>query len=571
MQQKCHPAWWREAVIYQVYPRSFQDSNGDGIGDLPGIVSRLDYIASLGVDTLWINPVFASPGKDNGYDISDFRRIAPEYGTMEDMEQLIKELHNRGLRIIIDMVLNHTSDQHEWFQQARTSRDNPYYDYYLWWPAEKGKPPFRCGFFDPSGEAWQYNEPTDSWYLHYFAPEQPDLNWDNPRVRQDLYAILRFWLDKGIDGFRLDAITFISKDTSWPDLTPAIMKEKYQNDWGHCYADGPHLHEYLREMRREIGATHPRDVLFLGEAPGVTVEKASLFVGDDREELDLITHFDGMVPGYIPGEFKKPDPAGYSRAEFKRVYAEWAGIADGKGWGTVYLGNHDQPRMLSRWGDDRDELRAASAKCLLTFLLTMRATPLLYNGDELGMRNIRFTNIDDYRDIETRQYFQLIQSKGGDTAGFLRDQQLAGRDNGRTPFQWSGEAAAGFSTGVPWLRINDDHVRINRDTEEKDADSVLNYTRRLLRLRRGHPALSTGDWRLLDMSDEKVFAYSRSLGGTSFLILLNLSSEHRQGQFPLSAPGARQLACNNYSSFSSAADAVALLPWQALVFVCGSG
>jgi oligo-1,6-glucosidase len=552
-QHKCQPNWWRHAVIYQVYPRSFKDSNADGVGDLPGILSQLDYIASLGIDTLWINPVFTSPGKDNGYDISDYRSVQPEYGSMADLELLIKKAHEKNIRLIIDMVFNHTSDQHEWFRQARTSRDNPYYDFYHWWAAEKGKPPFRCGFFDSTGEAWHFNKPTDSYYLHYFSPEQPDLNWDNPRLRQQLYAILRFYIEKGVDGFRFDAITFIAKDTTWPEITPAILKEKYRNDWGHYYAAGPRLHEYLKEMRREFPNT-----LFLGEAPGIPAGQALEFAG----ELDLITHFDGMTIGYLPGEFKKPDPAGYSREQFKKVYTEWSEVFNEKGWGTIYLGNHDQPRMVSRWGDDS----AASAKALLTFLLTMRSTPFIYNGDELGMRNIRFTGIDDYRDLETHHIYNQLKAKGGDTNAFLRDQQFAGRDNGRTPFQWTQGANAGFTTGTPWLTINPDHQTVNREKEEKDPNSVLNYTRSLIKLRKQYPALTDGDFSLINHDDTPIFGYTRSVKGATLAIILNLSAKEISFDGLLSSP--TNILINNYPTLQYTRQGLRLAPWQALVFNC---
>ncbi|HVU98163.1 MAG TPA: alpha-glucosidase [Puia sp.] len=575
MQRKCHPAWWRCAVIYQVYPRSFQDSNADGIGDLRGILSRIDYIASLGVDALWINPVFSSPGKDNGYDISDYRSIGPAYGTMTDMEELILRAHEKGLRIILDMVFNHTSNVHEWFRQACLSRDNPFYSYYHWWPAERGRPPYRCGFFDAAGEAWQYNAPTDSWYLHYFSPEQPDLNWENPRVRRELYDILRFWIGKGVDGFRFDAITFVAKDTSWPEIALSTLRDNYQGDWGNYYASSPHLHGYLKEMRREIlgapGGPGGSDggapeILLFGEAPGVPPEQSLLFVGEDRGELDLISHFDGMVLGYLQGEYRKPDPNGYNRSQFKQVYSTWTDLFRRDGWGTVYLGSHDQPRMVSRWGDDRGEFRIRSAKLLLTFLLTMRATPIIYNGDELGMRNIRFASIDDYRDIETIQNYQRIATAGGDPEAFLRDQQLAGRDNGRTPFQWTAGPQGGFTTATPWLRVNPDHRWVNREAEEADPGSVLNYTRALLRLRRRFAALTAGDFNLLNHDDSPVLAYSRSLGRTTIAVLLNFSGEEAPFDGLLSLSG--QVLINNDASVSRAGKSLRLAPWQALVFDC---
>ncbi|HEV9035037.1 MAG TPA: alpha-glucosidase [Puia sp.] len=567
MQHQCH-RWWKEAVVYQVYPRSFQDSNGDGIGDLPGILTRLDYIVSLGVDAVWINPVCLSAGKDVGYDIIDFRQVQPEYGTMEDMDRLIAAVHCKGLRLIMDMVLNHTSNRHEWFQQASSSRDNPYYGYYIWWPVENGQPPARCGFFDPSGSAWTYNAPTRSWYLHYFAPEQPDLNWDLPEVRSRLYDILRFWLEKGIDGLRFDALTYISKDQSFPAITPGILKEKYNGDWGHYYAAGPHLHEYLREMHREVLA--PYNVLSIAEAAGVGADEALSFVAEDRKEIDLLYPFEAIGIGYLPDSFKTPDPAGYSRGAWKEVYSRWSKVFDTEGWGALYLGNHDQPRMVSRWGEDKDPFRQPSSKLLFTFLLTMRGTPFLYNGDEFGMTNIRFTSIEDYQDVETHGRFEQLQKDGGDTAAFLTDQQLAGRDNGRTPMQWSDAPGAGFTTGDPWLKINPDHTRINRESEEKDPSSVLHFVRMLIRLRRSHPALVYGDYTLMSGNDSPVHAYMRSHRGCVLAILLNLSSEKQFFASILSAPSQGDILVDNYPGFQWSREGILLQPWQALVFACGT-
>jgi oligo-1,6-glucosidase len=517
--------WWKEAVIYQVYPRSFKDSNGDGVGDLAGILSELDYIVSLGVDAVWINPVYLSPGRDNGYDISDFRAIQPEYGTMEDMERLIEQLHDRKIRLVIDMVLNHTSDEHEWFRQARSSRENPYYSFYHWWPAEKGEPPHRCGFFDAKGRGWQYNEATDSYYLHYFAPEQPDLNWENPEVRRALYDMLRFWLDKGVDGLRMDAICFIAKDVSWPEISPELLKEKYKGDWGHYYAAGPKLHDYLREMREEVLSKY--DVAVIAEASGISSDQALLFVDEDRKEMDMLYHFEGVMIGYIPGEFKKVDPGGFGLGEWKEVYTRWDAALKHKGWGTIYLGNHDQPRMVSRWGDDSEEFRDALAKLLLTFLLTMRGTPFIYNGDELGMTNIRFEKIDDYRDIETRQMYENLKQKGGDAEGFLKDQQLTGRDNSRTPFQWTADLNAGFTSGEPWISVNPNHTVINREKAEGEKGSVLNYFRELVRLRKENPVLVYGEYALLLPEHPAIYAYTRSYEDKVWTVLLNFSKEEQ--------------------------------------------
>jgi oligo-1,6-glucosidase len=553
------PKWWKEAVIYQVYPRSFKDSDGDGVGDLKGILGKLDYITSLGVDAMWINPVYASPGEDNGYDISDYRAIDPQYGTMKDMQGLIDGLHGRKMRIILDMVVNHTSDEHEWFRRARRSRDDPYYNWYHWWPAEKGEPPYRCGFFDPEGKAWQYNAATDSYYLHYFSPHQPDLNWENATVRQEIYAMLRFWLDKGVDGFRMDAISFISKDMNWPEITAETLKEKYDNDWGNYYATGPKLHEYLRELHAAV--LEGRGAVIIGESSGISAERAPDFVGEDRKELDMIYQFEGITVGYLPGQFKKVDPKGWSLREFKEVYSKWDAALDGSGWNALYLGNHDQPRMVSRWGDDREEFREASAKLLFTFLLTMRGTPSLYNGDELGMTNIRFRRIGEYRDIETTRVYEQILKKGGNTEEFLKDQQLAARDNSRTPFQWDGSLLAGFTSGEPWIAVNKNYRVVNAAVQELDPDSVLAYVRRLVRLRRERRALVYGGYRELYAYELELYVYLRSDGLEQVLVLLNFSGEDRV----YSGSGAGEVLISNYSEVRRDAERVWLRPWQAVV------
>jgi oligo-1,6-glucosidase len=555
--------WWKEAVIYQIYPRSFKDSDGDGTGDLKGILSQLDYIASLGVDVVWINPVYVSPGEDNGYDISDFRAIDPAFGTMEDLQQLIDGLHGKNIRLIMDMVVNHTSDEHEWFRRARLSRDDPHYTLYHWWPAENGEPPYRCGFFDPEGKGWKYNEATNAYYLHYFSPHQPDLNWENPELRRRIYDMLRFWLDKGIDGFRMDAITFISKDTTWPEITAAMLKEKYTDDWGYYYAAGPHLHDYLKEMREEV--LKGTDAVIIGESSGVLAEAAPDFVGEERGELDMIYQFEGIMVGYLPGAFKKVDPAGYKLTEFKEVYSRWDRILDGKGWNTLYLGNHDQPRMLSRWGDDSDGRREASAKLLFTFLLTMRGTPSLYNGDELGMTNIRFTNIEEYRDIETRHVYEQIRQRGGDTTTFLQDQQLTGRDNSRTPFQWNAGLHAGFSDGKPWIKINDNYRVINKEAQDKDPGSVLSFVRRLIRLRKEKPVLVYGEYRLLNPEDPHVYAYCRYDDATVLMVLLNFTGEDRE--FRVESGMTREIIINNYPDLRRQGNSVWLYPWQAVGWI----
>jgi oligo-1,6-glucosidase len=558
-----HLAWWKEAVIYQVYPRSFKDTDGDGVGDLKGIISKLDHISSLGTDIVWINPVYASPDRDNGYDISDFRAIQPKMGTMDDLVLLIRKVHEKGMKIIMDMVINHTSDEHSWFREARRSRKNPFYSFYHWWPEEKGEPPHRCGFFDPAGKGWHYNKATRSWYLHYFSEHQPDLNWENPAVREQLYAMLRYWLDQGIDGFRLDAITFISKDTRWPFVTPTILNDRYYGDWGHYYANGPRLHEYLQEMHEKVWRYY--NAVTIAEAPGITSDEAHLFVDPARKELDMLCHFEGIMAGYMPGQFKKMRPGGYDLKELKKIYTDWDGALSGKGWGTIYLGNHDQPRMISHWGCDKAEYRELSAKMLFTFLLTMRATPFIYNGDEIGMVNIKFDRIEDYRDIETKKNYQRIKDSGGDVGVFIKDQQLAGRDNGRTPYQWDSRPNGGFTNGKPWLKVNPNYAQVNAAAQEKDPSSLLNFVRYLVRLRRNIPSLIYGKYELLLPEHPAIYAYCRRTADDCWMVLLNFSSFEVCCPPDAPIPIGAGIIVNNYPGIRHDDGRWWLQPYQALV------
>lgn len=506
--------WWKEAVVYQIYPRSFKDSNGDGVGDLKGITSKLDYIKSIGVDVIWLNPIYSSPNDDNGYDISDYRNIMTDFGTMADFDELLKAMHDRKLKLVMDLVVNHSSDEHEWFKQSRSSRDNPYRDYYHWWDAEKGQPAKRVSFFDVNGDAWKYDEATNSYYLHIFSQKQPDLNWENPKVRQEIYSMMRFWFDKGVDGFRMDVIPFISKDTAFPPI-PA----EYGNRWSRFYANGPHLHEYLQEMNREVLSKY--DVMTVAEAPGVTTADALNYVDPDRKELNMLYQFDGVRLGYVPDSKKIIDPNGWSLLDFKDVYSKWDQVFADKGWGTIYLGNHDQPRMTTRWGNDSNEFRELSSKMLSTFLLTMRATPYYYQGDELGMTNIKFDRIEDYQDIESRNWYEQIKNQNGDLKQFMESQKIAARDNGRTPFQWEASENAGFTTGKPWLKINPNYKTVNVAEEDKNPNSTLNYFRNLVQLRKKEPTLVYGKYTLLDKDNPNVYAYTRQLNGKKILVLLN--------------------------------------------------
>lgn len=537
--------------MYQLYPRSFQDSNGDGVGDLRGITSRLDYLKSLGVGTIWLNPIYASPNDDNGYDISDYRQIMPEFGTMEDFDALLKGMHQRGLKLVMDLVVNHSSDEHEWFKQARSSRTNPYRNYYHWWPAEKGKPTPRWSFFDVNSDAWKYDSLTNSYYLHYFSRKQPDLNWENPKLRQEVYSMMRFWLDKGIDGFRLDAFQFASKDTTFPPL-PAGYEKNIIKYYGH----GPHLHDYLQEMNREVLSKY--NVMTVAEGAGSGPTDAMLFVDPARKELNMAYHFEGVDLGN--------GPKLYQLAEFKRIYTRWDSAFAEKGWLSIFLGNHDQPRMTSKFGDDRPAFRAASSKLLTTFIMTMRGTPYYYNGDELGMTNIRFTDINDYRDVATRNEYQRLKNQGGDLRAFLTLAQRTARDNGRTPFQWNAAANAGFTTGTPWLQVNPNYQQVNEAAEDKDPNSVLNYFRKATATRRQHKVLVYGQYQLVDEANPHIYAYTRTQGTEKVLVALNFSSEPRNWPMPTGMQTSGQPWLNNYPTFTAGAgNTLALQPWQAVV------
>ena len=555
--------WWKEATVYQIYPRSFKDSDGDGVGDIKGIISKLDYIKSLGIDVVWLNPIFASPNADNGYDISDYQAIMKEFGNMEDFDALLKGMHERGIKILLDLVVNHCSDEHEWFKQARSSRTNPYRDYFHWWPAENGKPPFRPGSFEVDGSGWRYDTLTNSYYLHYFSYKQPDLNWENPKLRKEIFSMMNFWFKKGVDGFRMDVIPFISKDTSFPVITQKDLDEKYNGDWSQYLGNGPFLHQYLKEMNTEVLSKY--DCMSVAEGAGVTTKTAHDFVDEDRKELNMLYHFDGVSYNYQPGKFKTPFPGRYNLPGFKAIYSKWDSVFAEKGWGTIYLGNHDQPRMVTRWGNDDPKYREYSSKMLTTFLLTMRATPYYYFGDELGMSNIKFDSIQQYKDIESINMYYQIKNNGGDLKEFMEAQKITARDNSRTPMQWDNTANGGFSSGTPWLPVNKNRTEINVDASEKNQNSTLNYFRKLINLRKASPVLVYGKYTLLDKENPDVYAYTREFNGEKILVLLSFCNEG--GKFIL--PAGMKLGedvINNYEkNLPESNGVISLQPWQARV------
>jgi oligo-1,6-glucosidase len=542
--------WWKEAVIYQIYPRSFKDSNGDGIGDLQGIISKLDYLKSLGIDAIWLSPIYESPNDDNGYDISDYRNIMKDFGTMEDFDQLLKGMHDRGIKLVMDLVFNHSSDEHYWFQESKKSRENKYRDYYYWWPAEKGTPPYRWSWFDVNSNAWKYDETTDSYYLHYFSKKQPDLNWNNPKVREELYDIMRFWLDKGVDGYRMDAFQFISKDPTFPELPKEIVGNpteiiKY-------YGKGPKLHEYIQEMNREVLSKYP-DVMSVSEGAGDSPEAALMFVEEDRKELNMAYHFESVDIGYHLNDF--------GLIKYKEIFSRYDDVFKDKGWLSIFMANHDQPRMVSKFGNDSSEFREISSKMLSTFVMTMRGTAFYYQGDELGMSNIRFENIEDYNDVDTRNRYEFLKNNNGDLKAFLEDRKQTSRENGRTPFQWNTDKNAGFTSGKPWLKVNQNYTYINSEVLEKDPNSTLHYFRKLIDLRKKNPVLVYGKYTLIDKENPHVFAYTRELDNKKFLIMLNFSENQSVFNTELKLKKAKVLLGNyKKSSFDGK-----LKPYEAVI------
>jgi oligo-1,6-glucosidase len=491
--------WWKSAVVYQIYPRSFADSNGDGIGDLPGITSKLDHLALLGVDVLWLSPIYRSPQDDNGYDISDYQDIDPVFGTLADFDELLAAVHSRGMKLVMDLVVNHTSDEHPWFVESRSSTDNPKRDWY-WWRRETND---WQSFF--SGSAWDLDAATGESYLHLFSRKQPDLNWENPEVRQAVYAMMRWWVDRGVDGFRMDVINLISKPDGLPDGDASAL----------C-ADGPRVHEFLQEMHREVLAG--RDLITVGETPGASVADARLYSDPARAEIDMVFTFEHVG---LDGGADKWDLVPLRLSALKANLSAWQeGLAEA-GWNSLYWDNHDQPRIVSRWGDD-GEHRVASAKSLATVLHLLHGTPYVYQGEELGMTNAHFTSLGQYRDIESVNWAVRAALPEEQV---LRALAVKSRDNARTPVQWDGGPHAGFTTGEPWLAVNPNHTEINAAAAVADPDSVFHHHRRLIELRHTHPVVVHGDYRLLLPDDEQVFAYLRTLDGASLLVVANLSGE----------------------------------------------
>jgi oligo-1,6-glucosidase len=519
--------WWKSAVVYQIYPRSFADSDGDGIGDLRGIIGRLDYLAELGVDVVWLSPAYRSPQDDNGYDISDYQDIDPVFGTLADLDALIAGLHERGIRLVMDLVVNHTSDEHPWFVESRSSVDSPKRDWYWWRPARPGHEPGTRGaeptnwksFF--SGPTWEFDESTGEYYLHLFTRRQPDLNWENPEVRRAVHAMMNWWVARGIDGFRMDVINLISKDVA-PDgsLADGVVPD---GDWlgagWPLVANGPRVHEFLHEMNLAVLAG--RNLITVGETPGVSIADAVRYTDPARGEVDMVFQFEHMNLDQVPGG-DKWDLAPLRLTDLKRNLAAWQQGLAATGWNSLYWDNHDQPRIVSRWGDD-GEHRVVSAKTLATVLHLMRGTPYVYQGEELGMTNAHFTSLGQYRDVEAVNYAAEAAERGIAESTVLRSLSVKSRDNARTPMQWDAGPNGGFTTGVPWIEVNANHVDVNAEAALADPDSVFHHYRRLIGLRHEHPVIVDGDFRMLLPDDEQVFAYTRTLDARTLLVLANVT------------------------------------------------
>ena len=549
-------AWWKEAVVYQIYPRSFQDSNGDGIGDIRGITSRMDYLKELGIDVIWLSPVYESPNDDNGYDISNYQGIMKEFGTMEDFDEMLRTAHEKGIKLVMDLVVNHTSDEHPWFVESRKSKENPYRDYYIWREPKDGKEPNNWGSCF-SGSAWQYDEKTEMYYLHLFSKKQPDLNWDNPKVREEVFEMMNWWLDKGVDGFRMDVISLISKKPDLPDGEPGINGYASFNE----PANGPHVHEYLREMRRKV--LDRADTLTVGECSGVTLEEAKKYASSDNSELSMVFQFEHMdvdSDGSNKWTDKKMD-----LRDMKEVLTKWQKGLEGIAWNSLFWQNHDQPRCVSRYGND-GVYRERSAKMLATCLHMMQGTPYVYQGEELGMTNVPFESVEDFRDLDSiNAYHELVEDK----KVFSREEMLhylryKSRDNARTPFQWDDGENAGFTEGEPWIMVNPNYKEINAKEQREREDSVFHYYQKLIRLRKENLVLVYGSYDLLLPESREIFAYTRTLGEEKIFVLCNYSAEAQQVERPEEFRNSETMIAN--CEIQTQENTVILPPYGAVVY-----
>ena len=549
--------WWKESVVYQIYPRSFCDSNGDGIGDLNGITGKLDYLKELGIDVIWLSPVYKSPNDDNGYDISDYQAIMDEFGTMEDFDRMLATAHEKGIKIMMDLVVNHTSDEHKWFIESRKSTDNPYRDYYIWRPAkEDGSLPNNWGSCF-SGPAWEYDKTTDMYFLHLFSKKQPDLNWDNPAVRQDVFDMMNWWLKKGVDGFRMDVISLISKEPGLPDKEPGINGYATFN----VSANGPHVHEYLQEMRQK--ALNNADTITVGECSGVTLEEAKKYARSDEKELNMVFQFEHM-------DVDSDEKAGkwttrkMELRNLKKILTRWQKGLQDIAWNSLYWENHDQPRSVSRFGNDSDEYREISAKMLATCIHMMQGTPYVYQGEELGMTNCPFNTLDNFRDLESINAFHELTEQGKMTE---EDMMAAigykGRDNARTPMQWDDSAYAGFSTATPWIMVNPNYTKINAKDQINREDSVFKYYQKLIKLRHESELIVYGTYDLILDDDKDIYSYIRTLGDEKLIVYCNFSENTREVELPEEFTNGKVLISNYIDAKVN--HKITLRPYEAIV------
>ena len=542
--------WWKEGVVYQIYPRSFKDTTGNGLGDLQGVIEKLDYIKSLGVNMIWICPVYESPNHDNGYDISDYKKISDAFGGNETFERLVSEMHKRDLKIIMDLVVNHTSDEHPWFKQAKTSKKNEYYDYYIWRKGKNSGPPnnWQSVF---SGDAWSYNLSTNEYYLHLFTKNQPDLNWENPKVREEVYDIIDFWLSKGVDGLRMDVISLISKRNSFSDVPE---KMSFAQVMEKVYANGPKIHKYLKEMNSKILKKY--DIVTVGEGPGINLACGPKYVAENEKELNMIFHFDHLTIDFGPNG--KYDPVTYDFIKFKEIFSQWDKALENNGWNSIFLGNHDFSRIVSRFGNDKI-YREESAKLLITLLMTLRGTPYIYQGDEIGMTNISHPSIDDYNDVESLNAWEAAKKNGANMKEFLKAIHWQSRDNARTPMQWTDKKNGGFTTGNPWIKLNKNYKEINVENSEKDKNSILNYYRQMISFRKKYPCLVYGSFKDLLPEHDKLFFYERIYNEEQFLIIHNFSNSYTRWK---NENTEYTIIKSNYKSSSQEE----LSPWESRIY-----
>ena len=549
--------WWKESVVYQIYPRSFCDSNGDGIGDLNGITGKLDYLKELGIDVIWLSPVYKSPNDDNGYDISDYQAIMDEFGTMEDFDRMLATAHEKGIKIMMDLVVNHTSDEHKWFIESRKSTDNPYRDYYIWRPAkEDGSLPNNWGSCF-SGPAWEYDKTTDMYFLHLFSKKQPDLNWDNPAVRQDVFDMMNWWLKKGVDGFRMDVISLISKEPGLPDKETGINGYATFN----VSANGPHVHEYLQEMRQK--ALNNADTITVGECSGVTLEEAKKYARSDEKELNMVFQFEHM-------DVDSDEKAGkwttrkMDLRNLKKILTRWQKGLQDIAWNSLYWENHDQPRSVSRFGNDSDEYREISAKMLATCIHMMQGTPYVYQGEELGMTNCPFNTLDNFRDLESINAFHELTEQGKMTEeNMMAAIGYKGRDNARTPMQWDDSAYAGFSTANPWIMVNPNYTKINAKDQVNREDSVFKYYQKLIKLRHESELIVYGTYDLILDDDKDIYAYIRTLGDEKLIVYCNFSENTREVELPEEFTNGKVLISNYIDAKVN--HKITLRPYEAIV------